>query len=378
MSVQVSYKKQTIFGIFLLLIMLIIVEIFLQIFPSNYECEFSNHEIFDKYSQIEKDNMCKEYSNVSYNYDTPIKRLNPQYGEYVNINSDGFRGDLINFQDQSYKIFVLGGSTVFGHVTSSDDKTIPAILETKFHDKEISVQIINAGIPYATTIDERYYVEQNIVNYQPNLVIMYDGWNDIWHIEETKANISYEIFSSNNALENNLVFVQSLEVKISRGLFYMFDQINYKTGLGVSQFLYDVLAKINSFQTNSTQGENLEISDKKLHQLENNIINNWSEVCDLGRINGFHTVNIIQPIFQTSIENYDNTSSIESQYLKKLDIERIKMESSCENIIDLREIFSEFDESKIFFDAGHTSDRGNEIISNKLFELSLPMVENTP
>ena len=47
MSVQVSYKKQTIFGIFLLLIMLIIVEIFLQIFPSNYECEFSNHEIFD-------------------------------------------------------------------------------------------------------------------------------------------------------------------------------------------------------------------------------------------------------------------------------------------------------------------------------------------
>ena len=158
----------------------------------------------------------------------------------------------------------------------------------------------------------------------------------------------------------------------------MFDQINYKTGLGVSQFLYDVLAKINSFQTNSTQGENLEISDKKLHQLENNIINNWSEVCDLGRINGFHTVNIIQPIFQTSIENYDNTSSIESQYLKKLDIERIKMESSCENIIDLREIFSEFDESKIFFDAGHTSDRGNEIISNKLFELSLPMVENTP
>ena len=185
MSVQVSYKKQTIFGILLLLIMLIIVEIFLQIFPSNYECEFSNHEIFDKYSQIEKDNMCKEYSNVSYNYDTPIKRLNPQNGEYVNINSDGFRGDFINFQDQSYKIFVLGGSTVFGHVTSSDDKTIPAILETKFHDKEISVQIINAGIPYATTIDERYYVEQNIVNYQPNLVIMYDGWNDIWHIEET-------------------------------------------------------------------------------------------------------------------------------------------------------------------------------------------------
>lgn len=377
MSVQVSYKKQSIFGILLLLILLIIVEIFLQIFPSNYECEFSNHEIFDKYSQIEKDNMCKEYSNVSYNYDTPIKRLNPQNGEYVNINSDGFRGDLINFQDQSYKIFVLGGSTVFGHVTSSDDKTIPAILETKFHDKEIPVQIINAGIPYATTIDERYYVEQNIVNYQPNLVIMYDGWNDIWHIEETKANISYEIFSSNNALENNLLFVQSLEFKISRGLFYFFDQINYKTGLGVSQFLYDVLAKINSFQANSTQGENLEISAKKLHQLENNIINNWSKVCDLGRINEFHTVNIIQPIFQTSTEYYDNTPSIESQYLKKLDIERIQMESSCENIIDLRDTFSEFNESKIFFDAGHMSDEGNEIISKKLFEISLPIVENT-
>ena len=160
-------------------------------------------------------------------------------------------------------------------------------------------------------------------------------------------------------------------------MFYFFDQINYKTGLGVSHFLYDVSAKINYLQDNSTQEKNLEISTKKLHQLENNIINNWSEVCDLGRINEFHVVNIIQPIFQTSTENYNNTLSIESQYLKKLDIERIKMESSCENIIDLRETFSEFDESKIFFDAGHMSDRGNEIISKKLFEISLPIVENT-
>ena len=107
MSVQVSYKKQFTFFFMLFCILLIIIEIYLQVIPVNYDCKFTSHTIFDKFSQTEKNLMCKEYSTIIYVQSTPIKLLNPLQGEYVNINSDGFRGASLDFKSDSYKILVI-------------------------------------------------------------------------------------------------------------------------------------------------------------------------------------------------------------------------------------------------------------------------------
>ena len=55
-------------------------------------------------------------------------------------------------------------------------------------------------------------------------------------------------------------------------------------------------------------------------------------------------------------------------------MERISSASSCDNIVDLRDVFSGIDEKQIYFDRGHMSDLGNEIIAEKLFELISPML----
>ena len=369
MSVQVSYKKQFTFFFMLFCVLLIIIEIYLQVVAVNYDCEFSSHAIFDKFSQTEKNLMCKEYSSIIYDQSTPIKLLNPQQGEYVNINSDGFRGASLDFKSDSYKIFILGGSSLFGHVSSSDETTIPALLEKKFQVLKLDTKIVNAGIPYSTTIDERYYIEHHILDYDPDLIIMYDGWNDIWHINETKSNVSYEELSLNNAILNNQVYTESILYKISREAFYLFESINYKTGLGITYILYDVwnYAVISP-------NYSLEISNENLLKFENNIITNWSEVCKLGELNGFQTVNIVQPTLGTSNKNFNIDDPLESNYLKNIDMERISSASSCDNIIDLRDMFSGIDEKQIYFDQGHMSDLGNKIVAEKLFELISPML----
>ncbi len=51
------------------------------------------------------------------------------------------------------------------------------------------------------------------------------------------------------------------------------------------------------------------------------------------------------------------------------------LEQKCTQTGDLRGIFDGFPEP-LFFDDIHTTDKGNEIIAEKLFELSFPIVKN--
>ena len=67
-----------------------------------------------------------------------------------NFNSHGFRG--AEFSEikppNSYRIFMVGGSTMFGSGESSDDTTIPGILQKIFDsDNSITqkIEVINAG-----------------------------------------------------------------------------------------------------------------------------------------------------------------------------------------------------------------------------------------
>ena len=65
--------------------------------------------------------------NYKYYIDEPINLNKPnQNSDYFNINSHGFRGQEVNSekQDDTFRIFFVGGSTAFGYVTMSDDSTI--------------------------------------------------------------------------------------------------------------------------------------------------------------------------------------------------------------------------------------------------------------
>ena len=67
-----------------------------------------------------------------------------------NLNSLGFRGTEFSEikPSDTYRIFMVGGSTMFGSGESSDETTIPGILQ-KIFDSDSSVQkieVINAGM----------------------------------------------------------------------------------------------------------------------------------------------------------------------------------------------------------------------------------------
>lgn len=383
MSVVVSYKKQFTFFLLLFIITLIIIEISVRTIDIfEISCFGIKSPLFDNYTTLEKRIMCDEYNSIEYDYTTPFRMLIPnQEGNYVHINSDGFRGDEINFDD-NYKIFFLGGSTGFGIVSSSDETTIPGFIQKKINEDKLDAIIINAATPEAATVDQLYILKEKILKFNPDMIIMYEGWNDVMLVDSLKFNLSYEEYLKNNYWENKEILSLDFQNKplikiINSNIIFLLHRIDYKTGIGIITFLGNQVKS------------NLDISHEKfsptiLAKIEDNISKNWSKVCELGEKHGFQTVNIIQPILGTSdrVLHFDEKIilSIETgnfgesalQYVKNLNI-KDKLQY-CKNVFDLRNTLTEMNEELIYFDRAHMNDIGNKIIAEKIYEKVLPLV----
>ena len=144
---------------------------------------FTNSDFnFDPEYVKKKIYPCREGSN----YDGCIEEK---------YNSYGFRGNEFEKEkpDDTYRIFTVGGSTTFG-VGTNGDETWPANLQ-KIINKEITekkIEVINFGAYGAKSESEYILIKNKIISLNPDLIIMYDGWNDFQGIPVEKTIRSWE------------------------------------------------------------------------------------------------------------------------------------------------------------------------------------------
>ena len=103
--------------------------------------------------------------------------------DMININSLGFRGDEFSKikPDRTYRIFMLGGSPMFGYGATSDETTIPGFTQ-KFLDEKnfgFDIEVINSGVQAVSSDTELELVKRKLIAFSPDLIIIYDGWNDL-------------------------------------------------------------------------------------------------------------------------------------------------------------------------------------------------------
>ena len=76
----------------------------------------------------------------------------------ININSLGFRGNefLKIKPDMTYRIFMLGGSPMFGYGASSDETTIPGYMQEFLNKTDFGFdrEVINSGMQAADSSKE--------------------------------------------------------------------------------------------------------------------------------------------------------------------------------------------------------------------------------
>jgi uncharacterized protein YjbI with pentapeptide repeats len=341
MSVRVSYKKQFVLGIILLIIFLAFIEILANIWWYDIStCSFEKSKIFESLDEKTKRQLCIENHDMQYHPGTGVVAWTPSTNgisfdiskthswfltptlnstnnsNQIYINRDGFRGPEITKQKppNTYRIFVVGGSTTFGSGIR-DNETAPYFLQKMFDENKTNfkVQVINAGIGSAFSQDETEMVKQRLISYKPDLILVYDGYNDF------------------------------------------LSEINLNPNKGIS---------------NATLWKE-----------------RWVQICDLGKKDGFDTIITLQPILGTGkkamsyqeFTTYIQSSDVEQpllklypQYAQQLD----ELSKHCTKTADLRDIFDNTAEP-IFFDTGHVGPKGNEIVAENWFKLiKLPSTLN--
>jgi len=320
MSVQVTYKKQFIVYIFLLLIFLTAVELVANFWIYNiYRCEFEENELFPNMAPETQRQMCLQSLDLEYTNDKLdwVKGARIRLGvgttgfdeNIVYINNHGFRGPDFSEQksDNTYRIFTVGGSTTFS-VGVLDHQAWPAVLQKKFDQVESAnkIEVINVGWTAKWSLPETEFIRSKLVNYEPDLFLVFDGINDlIQQIDKGKIQASSEIWGKR-----------------------------------------------------------------------------WAEICNLGTEKNFDTIIVLQPMVgsgkriptQQETEWYykekvEEKLRVYTNYLEQLD----KLNNHCTKTADFTGIFDNI-QAPIYYDSYHAGVLGNEIIAEKIYELSLPIV----
>ena len=322
MSMVVSYKKQVVLGILLLIILLGAVEVIVNIYLYNfYKCEFEENELFKDTKKETLRIICLENIGLA-SADDSIGLIEGTYHantineNIVYINSEGFRSPEFTKEkpENTVRIFTLGGSTTFGSGVL-DHQTYPSLLQ-KFFDNsnlDFKVEIINAGWPSQFSGVETILIKERLLDFAPDLFLVYDGWNEL--------NQQYR--KNNPDASPKLWFERWKEICI-QGKTYGYDTIIAIQPLAATKKIL------------STQEEQMN--------------SRWLENNKAGK---------------SFIHSYPI-------YLEKLN----ELKNHCSLTADMTGIFNHI-EGPIYFDSGHTGFQGNKIIAQEFYDLIFPIVMET-
>ena len=327
----------------------------------NPNCLFENSDVFANLDNDLKRSICLDNDNLKWSYEPYLQPNSDQHFSTINVNQDAFRGKEILLEKPSdmLRVFVVGGSTVFGVGSTSDLTTIPGYLQKHYdYNSNLTIEVINAGTPKAYSFSNAELIKNNLINYEPDLFIIYTGWNDLGKTSQDKY---FDVGGESTIISGFLEFLMKNEYYKSFGIIYK----NYQ------------IWRISTVDNVVIQ--NYDYSEK--HAIEWK--NSWNTVCELGQENNFDVIITLQPILGTGskqltdeeIRNYELYNQ-ENKLKPYQDFAAIlpELNVKCSQVEDLRNIFQNNNET-IFYDSGHTGDFGNEIIAKELFELSLPILK---
>lgn len=361
MSVQVSYKKQAVLGILLLLITLVAIESVLRIYDHyNPNCLFTSSEAYANTDDDLKRSICFDNDNLIW-YNFPYLHLEPnQHFTTINVNDDGFRGKEISLEKPSntFRIIMVGGSTAFGVGSSSDLTTIPGYLQNYYDSNyELNIEVINAGMPNAFSYTETNYIKNKLVKYNPDLFVIYDAWNDLDRSTDT-----YFDGGGDDNLISNILRI------LTKNPYYKTVNIIFKI---YNYWKFNTVEQINV--------SNLDYVDERVGFWKNS----WNEICDLSKENDFEVLITLQPLVGTGFKQLTNEELRHYKFYnqdallpnyEKYAVALNELNANCTKTADLRNVFDDIIET-VYFDSGHVGDLGNQIVAKKLFEISLPIVQ---
>ena len=155
------------------------------------------------------------------------------------VNNGHFRYDKDFPQAKPHgeiRVFVTGGSTAAGMGGVNQEQLYTTIIEQMFAERyDVKVRVISAGVMAYSSTQERIFLENHILDFAPDVVVMFSGWNDTYYAHQGRdIQRNSDYFQSSRYLadffEEGVVILGDKEKKMYlRGTPPHYDEYSLKT-----------------------------------------------------------------------------------------------------------------------------------------------------
>lgn len=370
---KISFAKRIIFSTISILFILLIIECFFSIYDyfspspteiSEIEKEFNFTKPFQSLHEL------KPSSKVLYglrpNAFAQFKLNRKDFVDYK-INSKGFRDKefLTEKPENVVRIAVLGDSITFGFEVPLE-RTYPKVLENMLNqNRNRQVEVLNFGVGGYNTYNELELLQETVIKYKPDIVILGFCMNDIAnpyadftpHTVESLGNLPLD------AIPNPVTMIKPVQTK---GL--LKELLKYSHAL---QHIQKLATSIKSKKNNSNNPNSINLAYKdalesfaKTDSIERKwLLNKLLKMKKVCEDNGAKFFVTIFPLYYQLDNRYAFSES------------RILIREFCQNNsipnVDLHKIFQDYSidtKKEIYSDVVHPNEIGHQLTSQAILE----------
>jgi len=303
------------------------------------------------------------------------KKNTEGYDKYsrFKMNNYGFRNDYDIDQKKPnnvFRVIVLGGSVAWGTGASSNRTVWTKVLEDLMEGAlGRKVEVLNAGCAGYVSFQELVYLEFRLLQFSPDLVIVFDGYNDLYRSSLYSDNEYQDNVIPNYVIEKSFfdspLIIQIIGLIKEKSYFFkltkrIYEKIIYESGRPIYNVKY--------------------LNKRGIA----NYLNNIKSISDILKGRGIKSIFLLQPYLA---ESGKPLSSEERKVLsnagqevavikKAMDILRgeYKSFSSKNDLVfyDLNDVFDSFSVNQTFwYDHVHLNDEGHRVIGEKVKEIAI-------
>lgn len=292
----------------------------------------------------------------------------PGKNTHIVTNRFGFRhaDDLVGPKPElELRIFMLGGSVVFHGL--SNDATICGVLQRKVSEHvggQVRVRCVNAGIFSAVTEQELAVLVHQIADLEPDIVIAFDGFNDIWtpYHYDTRLGYPFNWFTLERA--------QRMGLDASAAVIEAVDAVPaWKLVLGRSRLLTRVLPglTLGNQVTASLVEEQVEKQEPPTpEEIVAHLLLNWRKMQAFTEAVGGELVAILQPASPSVRDRFPL-----NVFYDRMNAEIEQARAGGEPFYSLDRVLDE--RPDLFYDQVHTWDDAHEIYAERILQV---LIEN--
>ena len=290
-----------------------------------------------------------------------------------------------------YRVIILGGSTVFGDGAESIEGNLSTKLRYELSNNtnlEKEIEIINAGVGGYDSGNEFMYLYTELLSFNPDLVIVYNGWNDQLYslrkiLKKEKEWIDYYYkpahLRANKVSKQSFSFFGSTKIFINSGIvslrrfldgssiFYLFNRF-------YSFFEKKINEKKERINTSKERDYSSYITDYYKKNLESMIL--------LSNTYKFNLSIFLQPLLGVNEKVWTdyhhltinpNTFFLRKEFYHQARIMFNELSNKYENdknicIKDLSlNTFNNIN-FRVYEDSGHLLEKGNELVAKAIYK----------